>query len=74
MEQGSGKIPPKDLLFSDDTTIRKLPPICPQCGTWNPPEAKFCKKDGFKLPERGGRVGSTFPVRHGEGSNRCDNG
>jgi hypothetical protein len=58
MEKGSGKIPPKDLLFSDDTTIRKLPPICPQCGTWNPPEAKFCKKDGVKLPERGKYTGA----------------
>jgi hypothetical protein len=67
MEQGSGKIPPKDLLFSDDATIRKLPPICPQCGTWNPPEAKFCKKDGVKLPERGGHVRAPLSPRSGTG-------
>jgi hypothetical protein len=72
MEQGSGKIPPKDLLFSDDATIRKLPPICPQCGTWNPPEAKFCKKDGVKLPERGKYTGAPLSphsnARSGKGA------
>ena len=58
MEEEPREIAAKDLLFSDDTAARKLPPICPKCGTWNPPEAKFCKKDGVKLPERGRRPGS----------------
>ena len=55
MEEEPRKTSAKDLLFSGDATVRKLPPICPQCGTWNAPEAKFCKKDGVKLPERGKR-------------------
>jgi len=62
MKEETRKISAKDLLFSDDATARKVPPICPQCGTWNPPEAKFCKKDGVKLPERGGR-GEVQPDR-----------
>jgi len=65
MKEETRKISAKDLLFSDDAAARKVPPICPRCGTWNPPEAKFCKKDGVKLPERGGR-GEVQPGRSPE--------
>jgi hypothetical protein len=53
MEQGPEKDSTKNLLFSGNETPRRQPRICPKCGTWNPPDAEFCGKDGVKLPEQG---------------------
>ncbi len=56
MDHGQEKDSIRNLLFSDGGTARRQPRICPQCGTWNPPDAEFCGKDGMKLPEQGRRV------------------
>ncbi|HEY3278369.1 MAG TPA: hypothetical protein VGJ94_17270 [Syntrophorhabdaceae bacterium] len=53
MEQKPEEGSTKNLLISGNDEPKRPPPICPQCGTWNPPGAEFCKKDGVKLPERG---------------------